>query len=155
MGVHFRLEDNMLGVCLECGTMVLNGEEGCVTYSMEVLEELQAAGLPKNVSQKMKEAYMLQHFEYYNINEKQAIELLAKLMYFIKTNKVKKAVDDDALQAVVDDIFFYLRKTLSSTTFDQIQRTEDKEMQKSLALQYIQDIVSGYSEYDEVLVKLI
>lgn len=155
MGVHFRLEDNMLGVCLECGTMVLNGEEGCVTYSMEVLEELQTEGLPKNVGQKMKEAYMLQHFEYYNISEKEAIELLAKLTYFIQTNKVKKAVDADALQAVVDDIFFYLRKTLSSTTFDQIQRTEDKEMQKSLALQYIQDIVSGYSEYEEVLGKLI
>ncbi|MGL5041558.1 MAG: hypothetical protein ACRC6X_00460 [Culicoidibacterales bacterium] len=155
MGVHFKLEDNMLGVCLECGTMVINGEQGCVDYTTGLLDGLLAVGLDKQLVKMANIAYKIQHFSFFGLEDKEVFEQLTELTFFLSCGEKLKSVDKAILDSQLETVFFYPRKTLSSISFVAVDREEELMQKEHLLLQYIADIVSSYSEYEEVISKLI
>lgn len=155
MGLHYHLENNELGLCLECSLMIEGGETGCVAFTEETLETLRENNVAEEIIELFYMGYQLQHFEYFDFNETRAVSFLLTIANYLTHRTMKNyAASKKKINAYLRDNFFYLRQALSSTFITNLLNEADTRMQEQVVEQYLMDIWNSYAEYHEELKKL-
>lgn len=159
MAKIYQQEDGILGVCLECGSLIINGEEGCVQASRAAMEKLKKIYPEKKVVfEATWKAYELQHYNYFNLSDLQALAHLIDLLSFCKnTKKISLPSENDDVFFTLSTKYledFALKKILLSNQFlDFAELTEEDLILKYQV--YCKQVLQEYTKYQEQLSEII
>lgn len=155
MGLHYRIENNDLSACLECGKVIDGGEKGCVAAATAFFEMKLSSKDLKNRQKMTEAAYRLQHYQYYEIEQQEALEILITLIqHVIQQKQLKQEVLTTCVLKLAEEIFFYFRPVTSVMFVADFALIEKTDIGVAME-QYIQDVVLGYYEYKSDIESLL
>lgn len=149
MAQQFSYDVGMVGVCLSCGLMIHEGEVGCVKQAESMYEYVRTQGISEVMVRVLKEAYQLQHAQYFGLNEQTMLYALLNIHHYLQhpdTEALFMEQDGMLIRLLTERLDSLPSKRLFSTIYvGLLDEVSDYAALEANILQYIHDIFQSLS----------